>query len=135
MKMRKMLLGALGLLGALFWVSGDGALYAADAALTIGDPVNVGNPTTFSGVGGTNTAGGALDTVIDGQTGVLFEEQCPESLACALERVESIRWDRQEMAAHAATFSVPAFKSRLQQFMERSVAAHRQQTLAAVAAR
>src|SRR5438105_9274276 len=60
MKMRKMLPGALGLFGALFWVSGDGALYAADAALTIGDPVNVGNPTTFSGVGGTNTAGGAL---------------------------------------------------------------------------
>jgi glycogen synthase len=78
-------------------------------------------------------AGGALDTVVDGRTGVLFDEQRPKSLACALERVESIGWDRRAIAAHAATFSVPAFKSRLQQFVVRSVAAHRQQLPAGAA--
>ena len=79
-------------------------------------------------------AGGALDTIVDGRTGVLFDRQHPASLACALQRVESIRWDRRAIAAHAATFSVPTFKSRLQQFVERSVAAHRQQAAAGVAA-
>src|SRR5947207_3471973 len=56
MKMRKMLLGALGLLGALLWISGRGAIYAADAPLLTGNPVSVGTPTQFSGVGGTNTS-------------------------------------------------------------------------------
>ena len=70
-------------------------------------------------------AGGALDTVIEGETGVLFQPQTPDALAAALERVESTRWDRARIAAHAATFSVPAFKSRLKDFIERSVATHR----------
>ena len=69
-------------------------------------------------------AGGALDTVIEGETGVLFRPQTPEALATALERVESTRWDRARIAAHAATFSVAAFKSRLVDFVERSVASH-----------
>src|SRR5436190_6929758 len=36
---------------------------------------------------------GALDTVIDGETGVLFEEATVESLAAALTRAASIQWD------------------------------------------
>jgi hypothetical protein len=47
-----------GLLSAvLFWASGNGALYAAaDPALTTGNPVSVGAPTQFNGVGGNNTS-------------------------------------------------------------------------------
>jgi glycosyltransferase involved in cell wall biosynthesis len=77
--------------------------------------------------------GGALDTVIDGETGVLVETQQPESLAYALQRVESICWDRHAIAAHAATFSVPAFESRLKSFVDRGVARHRQEAFTGVA--
>ncbi|HSP45511.1 MAG TPA: hypothetical protein VLO30_05925 [Chthoniobacterales bacterium] len=51
---------ALGLFAALLWASGNGTAYGADAALTAGNPVNVGTPSQFSGVGGTNTNGGAF---------------------------------------------------------------------------
>src|SRR5207248_10171083 len=37
--------------------------------------------------------GGALDTVIDGRTGVVFEQQDVESLICAVRRAEGIPWD------------------------------------------
>src|SRR5438552_3939780 len=45
-----------GLLSAALWASSNGAIYAADAALTAGNPVSVGAATQFSGVGGNNTS-------------------------------------------------------------------------------
>jgi hypothetical protein len=56
MKERKRVGAALGLFAALLWASSDGAIYAADAALTTGNPVSVGTPTQFNGVGGNNTS-------------------------------------------------------------------------------
>ena len=38
-------------------------------------------------------AGGALDTVIDGETGVLFEEQTVESMIAAVKRFNTLRFD------------------------------------------
>ena len=45
--------------------------------------------------------GGALETVVDGLTGVLFDESTPELMAAALDRFESEDWDEQRIAAHA----------------------------------
>jgi len=45
-----------GLVSAVLWASGNGAIYAADPALTAGNPVSVGTPTQFTGVGGTNVS-------------------------------------------------------------------------------
>jgi hypothetical protein len=44
------------LLSAALWAAGNGAIYAQDSALTAGNPVSVGAPTQFSGVGGNNTS-------------------------------------------------------------------------------
>ena len=55
MKRPKMLVG-LGFLTALLWASSNATIYAADAALLAGNPVNVGAPMPFTGVGGTNTS-------------------------------------------------------------------------------
>ena len=74
-------------------------------------------------------AGGALDTVLDGHTGVLFYEQSPEALGRAIKRVESLSWDRAAIAAHATTFGVEAFKTRLATFVAQSVKAHSQRDL------
>jgi len=56
MKKQKITIALRALLSAVLWLFGSGAIYAADPALTTGNPVSVGATTTFSGVGGTNVS-------------------------------------------------------------------------------
>jgi glycosyltransferase involved in cell wall biosynthesis len=49
--------------------------------------------------------GGALETVLDGETGVLFPESTPRSLAAALDRAAAMRVDGDRLRAHAGGFS------------------------------
>ena len=56
--------------------------------------------------------GGALDTVRDGETGVLFHDATPESLARALTQVSERTWDARALRAHAEQFSESVFASR-----------------------
>ncbi len=49
--------------------------------------------------------GGALETVIDGETGVLFQDLTAASLGAALERVAGLRFDADRLHAHAEQFS------------------------------
>lgn len=58
-------------------------------------------------------AGGALDTVIDGETGVLFDEQTEFSLGRALMAVAAREWDATRLRAHAVTFSEDVFARRM----------------------
>ncbi len=53
--------------------------------------------------------GGACETVTDGQTGVLFDEQTVGSLAAAIERAEAISFDPAAMHAHTQRFSRARF--------------------------
>jgi glycosyltransferase involved in cell wall biosynthesis len=55
-------------------------------------------------------AGGALETVIDGQTGVLYPESTPESLAEAIRRFEEISWNPVALRRYAERFDVPVFR-------------------------
>ncbi len=67
--------------------------------------------------------GGALDTVIDGQTGLLFPDQSVEGLVAAVERFEATgleRLDPGRLAAHAGRFGEAGFRAG----MERLLAAH-----------
>ena len=61
--------------------------------------------------------GGALDTVLDGRTGVFFDRQTPESLAAAIEEVESRTWDGVALRSHAAGFDVSVFVERIRGFL------------------
>jgi glycosyltransferase involved in cell wall biosynthesis len=56
--------------------------------------------------------GGALDTVRDGETGVLFHDDTTESLEGALGAVQQRSWDAARLRAHAETFSEDVFASR-----------------------
>jgi glycosyltransferase involved in cell wall biosynthesis len=67
-------------------------------------------------------AGGALDTVIDGQTGVHFHEQTPAALAAAVRRLESLTFDPERIRQHAARFSVDVFRERFSTYVERAYA-------------
>jgi len=49
--------------------------------------------------------GGALETVLDGDTGVLFSELTAESIAAALERVTTLQVNPAAIRAHAEQFS------------------------------
>lgn len=57
-------------------------------------------------------AGGALDTVRDGETGVLFHESTPESLGRGLSVVASRAWDRMVLRRHAESFAESVFVER-----------------------
>lgn len=57
-------------------------------------------------------AGGVLDTVLDGRTGILFDAPMVHSLRAALDAVESRMWDRQAIREHAATFSRARFDAQ-----------------------
>ncbi|MCL4543869.1 MAG: glycosyltransferase [Chloroflexi bacterium] len=63
-------------------------------------------------------AGGALDSVRDGETGILFPAQTPEALAAALAQFQPGDFDPQQLRAHALTYSSDVFKLRIARFVE-----------------
>lgn len=58
-------------------------------------------------------AGGALETVIDGKTGIFFEEQQPEAVKKAVLRLEKTKFNPKDIRAHAENFSTDIFKQKL----------------------
>lgn len=58
-------------------------------------------------------AGGALETVVDGVTGVHFGEQSVASLVAAMDRVEASLWDGDILRTHAATMGEERFHREL----------------------
>jgi glycosyltransferase involved in cell wall biosynthesis len=67
--------------------------------------------------------GGACETVIDGETGVMVTEPGPEALARALERVATLRFDSSRLRVHAQQFSRERHSYRLNQVIEETVSA------------
>lgn len=63
-------------------------------------------------------AGGALESVRDGETGVLFRSQNTEALADAMARAETLCFDAGTLRAHAQQFSIPSFKTRLREMIQ-----------------
>jgi len=61
--------------------------------------------------------GGALDTVIDGETGLLFHEQTAEALEAALNKFETMQFERSVLQAHARKFGVEPFKQQVRDLL------------------
>src|SRR5690606_190675 len=68
-------------------------------------------------------AGGALDTVIDGVTGVLFSPQTPEALIDAVQRFQRMTFSTDQIVAHAARFSRERFQREIADFVAERLAA------------
>lgn len=64
-------------------------------------------------------AGGALDTVVEGVTGLFFREPTPESLAQAVQRLDPSAYAPAALHAHAERYSVAAFQRQLASALER----------------
>jgi glycosyltransferase involved in cell wall biosynthesis len=60
--------------------------------------------------------GGALETVIDGKTGVFFNEQTIESLTEAVQRFESMAFDISDIRANALRFSNERFLEEIKNY-------------------
>jgi glycosyltransferase involved in cell wall biosynthesis len=58
-------------------------------------------------------AGGALETVIEGRTGIFFDKPNAGSLAQAIQEFEHYKWSTQELRAHASKFDRAVFANRL----------------------
>lgn len=72
-------------------------------------------------------AGGAMETVIEGKTGLFFDEQSPESLRRAIKEYEGQCIDTSVMRANAERFSRNRFISEIKGFIRRAWAEHRGQ--------
>jgi glycosyltransferase involved in cell wall biosynthesis len=66
-------------------------------------------------------AGGALETVIDGQTGRLAALDDVDAFARAIESIDALDFDPARAVENAERFSVAAFRRRLSAFVEEAV--------------
>lgn len=70
-------------------------------------------------------SGGALDTVLDGDTGVFFAEQTVEALRSAVLRCERIPWRKDRLREHAERYAPDVFATRMLAIVGETVAAKR----------
>ncbi|MBI4377391.1 MAG: glycosyltransferase [Elusimicrobia bacterium] len=70
-------------------------------------------------------AGGALETVEHGKTGLFFDRQEPDSLAMAMAAVNNMSFEPRELAAGAQRFHRDLFKRRFSELAEKTVVACR----------
>ncbi|MEQ8818779.1 MAG: glycosyltransferase [Sumerlaeia bacterium] len=64
-------------------------------------------------------AGGAAETVVDGETGAFFDEPTPESLAELLRTCDPLAFDPARIRAHAEDFSPARFRRELAEWVLR----------------
>jgi glycosyltransferase involved in cell wall biosynthesis len=67
--------------------------------------------------------GGALDTVIDGETGVLFSATTVESLSAAMTRAAATTWERDRIRRHAERFSRARFVRDIERVVDETLRA------------
>jgi len=61
--------------------------------------------------------GGAVETVVDGETGVFFERQDAQSLMEAVRDFDAGRFDSRSLRKHAEDFNASVFKQRISRFV------------------
>ncbi len=69
-------------------------------------------------------AGGALDTVVEGKTGLFFDEPTPQSLAAAVRALDSMTFDPAAIRQHTLRFDKAVFRRELMCFVEEKYAEH-----------
>lgn len=70
-------------------------------------------------------AGGALDTVVEGVTGLFFREPTPESLAEAVQRLSALSFDPAVIRRHAERFDRRRFQEKIKKIIEEAWEASR----------
>ncbi len=65
--------------------------------------------------------GGIKDTVIDGVTGVFYDEQTVHSLNSAVNKFEGMNFDYKVISKHALSFSVERFEKEIKEFINKKI--------------
>lgn len=73
--------------------------------------------------------GGALETVIDGVTGIFFEDQTPWSLVDAVREFKPEVFDPKRIREYAMNFDTSIFKRKIAEFVEKSYKEHKAKNL------
>jgi glycosyltransferase involved in cell wall biosynthesis len=63
--------------------------------------------------------GGTAETVVDGETGVHFTDQTPRGLIEAMERLDALSLDPEQIRAHAQRFGTPRFLDEFRDLFRR----------------
>lgn len=67
--------------------------------------------------------GGFLDTIREGETGILFDRPEPDQIAEALTGLLATSWNEDELRRHAASFSEQRFSRRLREIVDQELSA------------
>jgi glycosyltransferase involved in cell wall biosynthesis len=66
-----------------------------------------------------HNSGGPKETIIDGKTGVLFDELTTDGLIQAIERFETLSFDADKIKTHAQKFSKERFQKQIMDLIEK----------------
>lgn len=69
--------------------------------------------------------GGAMETVVDGVTGIFFDEQTPQCLINAIKNFDSKKFNPEKIKQHANEFSVDRFKDEFDCAVKKIVSSHK----------
>jgi glycosyltransferase involved in cell wall biosynthesis len=69
--------------------------------------------------------GGAVETVVDGITGILFGRQAVEDLVAAVERVDRMEFDQKMLVQHTRAFGTSRFKQEVSRLIDGALEQHR----------
>ena len=67
--------------------------------------------------------GGALETVLDGETGLFMDEATEASMADAMARAATVNWDRARIRAHAERFGRDRFQKEMTAIVDETLRA------------
>lgn len=73
--------------------------------------------------------GGALETIVDGKTGVFFSEHTVDSLASALIDIQKMRVHPGALQTHASRFDVSVFREQMSEFVDQAAEDHRERMM------
>ena len=65
--------------------------------------------------------GGALETITNGETGTLFDDLTPVSMAAALDAVAGMQFDSERLRANAERFSRERHVERMQAVIDETL--------------